>query len=59
MAAEGDYSNYVPGTYGDFAAAVEPSSKFTIRNDIYYYQADIVRSVRIASFLATQFLKPS
>ncbi len=46
MAAEGGYSNYVPGTYGDFAAAVEPSSKFTIRNDIYYYQADVNRSIR-------------
>jgi hypothetical protein len=45
-AAEGGYSNYVPGTYGDFAAAVEPSTKFTVRNDIYYYQADIARSVR-------------
>ena len=45
-AAEGGYSNYVPGTYGDFAAAVEPPSMFTIRNDIYYYQADGGRSVR-------------
>lgn len=45
-AAEGGYSNYVPGTYGDFAAAVEPPSKFTIRNDIYYYQADGGRSIR-------------
>jgi hypothetical protein len=45
-AAEGGYSNYIPGTYGDFAAAVEPPSKFTIRNDIYYYQADVDRSVR-------------
>jgi hypothetical protein len=46
QAAEGGYSNYIPGTYGDFAAAVEPPSKFTIRNDIYYYQADGGRSVR-------------
>lgn len=46
QAAEGGYSNYIPGTYGDFAAAVEPSSKFTIRNDIYYYQADSSRSIR-------------
>ena len=46
LAAEGGYSNYIPGTYGDFAAAVEPPSKFTIRNDIYYYQADTDRSVR-------------
>ena len=35
QAAEGGYSNYIPGTYGDFAAAVEPSSKWTIRNDFY------------------------
>jgi hypothetical protein len=45
-AAEGGSSNYVPGTYGDFAAAVEPPTKFTVRNDIYYYQADTTRSVR-------------
>ena len=46
FAAEGGYSNYIPGTYGDFAAAVEPPTKFTLRNDIYYYQADSARSVR-------------
>ena len=46
MAAEGGYSNYVPGTYGDFAAAVEPPTKLTIRNDIYSYTADEKRSVR-------------
>jgi hypothetical protein len=46
QAAEGGYSNYTPGTYGDFAAAVEPPTKFTVRNDIYYYQADSSRSVR-------------
>lgn len=46
QAAEGGYSNYIPGTYGDFAAAVEPPSKLTIRNDIYYYQADGGRSIR-------------
>jgi len=45
-AAEGGYSNYIPGTYGDFAAAVEPPTKFTVRNDVYYYQADSTRSVR-------------
>ena len=45
-AAEGGYSNYIPGTYGDFAAAVEPPTKFTVRNDLYYYQADGARSVR-------------
>jgi hypothetical protein len=46
QAAEGGYSNYLPGTYGDFAAAVEPPSRFTIRNDLYYYQADGGRSIR-------------
>ena len=46
FAAEGGYSNYVPGTYGDFAASVEPPTKWTIRNDYYYYQADSNRSVR-------------
>lgn len=46
QAAEGGYSNYVPGTYGDFAAAVEPSTKLTIRNDIYYYNADEKKSIR-------------
>ena len=46
QAAEGGYSNYIPGTYGDFAAAVEPQTKLTIRNDIYHYQADSNKSVR-------------
>ena len=45
-AAEGGYSNDVPGTYGDFAAAVEPPTKWTVRNDYYNYQADEGRSVR-------------
>ena len=46
QAAEGGYSNYIPGTYGDFAAAVEPPTKLTIRNDLYYYNADEKKSVR-------------
>ena len=46
QAAEGGYSNYIPGTYGDFAAAVEPPTKLTIRNDFYYYNADEKKSVR-------------
>ena len=45
-AAEGGYSNYIPGTYGDFGASVEPPTKWTIRNDYYNYQADGGRSVR-------------
>ncbi len=45
-AAEGGYSNYVPGTYGDFAMAVEPEAQLTLRNDVYYYNADGDGSVR-------------
>lgn len=45
-AAEGGYSNYVPGTYGDFAMAVEPEGRLTLRNDVYYYNADGDGSVR-------------
>ena len=45
-AAEGGYSNYIPGTYGDFAMALAPSETWTLRNDFYYYNADNVRSVR-------------
>ncbi|MHC4927839.1 MAG: hypothetical protein ACYTER_11065, partial [Planctomycetota bacterium] len=39
-ASEGGYSNYVPGTYGDFGAAMEPPTKWTVKNDFYHYQAD-------------------
>jgi len=46
QAAEGGYSNYIPGTYGDFAMAVEPPDKLTLRNDVYYYDADDDKSVR-------------
>jgi hypothetical protein len=46
FAAEGGYSNYIPGTYGDFAMAVEPPDQVTLRNDIYYYKADDGESVR-------------
>ena len=46
FAAEGGYSNYIPGTYGDFATAVAPADGLTIRNDLYYYQADDSASVR-------------
>jgi hypothetical protein len=45
-AAEGGYSNYIPGTYGDFAMAVAPSETWTLRNDVYFYDADTTRSVR-------------
>ncbi len=46
QAAEGGYSNYVPGTYGDFAMAVAPQETWTLRNDIYLYGADIDKSYR-------------
>ena len=45
-AAEGGYSNYIPGTYGDFGAAMEPPTTWTFKNDYYHYQADGGRSVR-------------
>ena len=45
-AAEGGYSNYIPGTYGDFAMALAPSETWTLRNDFYYYDASTTRSVR-------------
>jgi len=45
-AAEGGYSNYIPGSYGDFGMALEPPGKLTLRNDFYYYGADVSRSVR-------------
>ena len=44
-AAEGGYSNYVPGTYGDFAMAVVPQEKWTLRNDVYFYDASESRAV--------------
>lgn len=44
-AAEGGYSNYVPGTYGDFGMALAPSEKWTLRNDVYYYTAEADRAV--------------
>ena len=45
-AAEGGYSNYIPGSYGDFGMALEPPGKLTLRNDVYYYGADVNRSIR-------------
>ncbi len=45
-AAEGGYSNYIPGSYGDFAVAVAPENDWTIRNDLYDYQASSKRSIR-------------
>lgn len=44
--AEGGYSNYLPGTYGDFAVAVAPTTELTLRSDLYTYRADSEQSVR-------------
>lgn len=38
-AVEGGYSNYIPGLYGDFEVALPSKQGFSIRNDLYYYQA--------------------
>lgn len=45
-AAEGGYSNYIPGTYGDFGMAVAPSETWTLRSDFYFYGASTDVSVR-------------
>ncbi len=45
-AAEGGYSNYVAGTYGDFGMALAPTETWTLRNDIYYYDESTTLSVR-------------
>jgi len=45
-AAEGGYSNYIAGTYGDFGMALAPTEKWTLRNDIYSYDASTNLSVR-------------
>jgi hypothetical protein len=45
-AAEGGYSNYIPGFYGDIALATEPPTEFSMRNDVYSYSADTSRTVR-------------
>jgi len=44
--AEGGYSNYIPGTYGDFGMALAPTETWTLRNDFYYYDASVDRTVR-------------
>jgi hypothetical protein len=45
-AAEGGYSNYIPGFYGDLALAVEPADGLSLRNDVYFYSAEADESVR-------------
>jgi hypothetical protein len=44
-AAEGGYSNYIPGTYGDFGMALAPTETWTLRNDVYYYGADVDKAL--------------
>jgi len=46
LAAEGGYSNYIPGTYGDFGMALAPAETWTLRNDVYLYDASVDRSIR-------------
>ena len=46
FAAEGGYSNYIPGFYGDLALAVEPADGLSLRNDVYFYSAEADESVR-------------
>jgi hypothetical protein len=59
QATEGAFSNYIPGTYGDFAAALAPATEFTVRNDLYHYEGDAGQSVRggvITTELETELL---
>jgi hypothetical protein len=46
QAAEGGYSNYIPGTYGDFGMALAPIETWTLRQDLYFYDASTDLSVR-------------
>jgi hypothetical protein len=47
--AEGGYTNFIPGFYGDFGLGVEPDSNFLVKYDYYNYSADANRSVRSGS----------
>jgi hypothetical protein len=44
-AAEGGYTNYVPGTYGTFAVAVRPDPGIQFSSDLYYYSAKMDQTV--------------
>ena len=46
LAAEGGYTNYLPGTYGDFGVAITPEPGFYFQNYLYYYSADANKEVR-------------
>jgi hypothetical protein len=52
QAAEGGYSNYIPGTYGDFGMALAPTETWTLRNDVYYYDASTRRSMLSGNLVA-------
>jgi len=69
QAAEGGSSNYLAGSYGDFAMAVEPEGRLTWRNDFFFYSANGKGSVRggqleagvdvkVAASFTTLFYKP-
>jgi hypothetical protein len=58
-AAEGGYSNYLPGTYGDFGMALAPTEKWTLRNDVYFYDASASRSVLSGDIVARRSTPPS
>jgi hypothetical protein len=45
-AAEGGASNYLAGSYGDFAMAVAPEGRLTWKNDFYFYSGNGKDSVR-------------
>jgi hypothetical protein len=46
QAAEGGSSNYLSGSYGDFAMAVAPEARLTLKNDFYFYSGNGKGSVR-------------
>ncbi len=59
IAAEGGYSNYIPGSYGDFGMALTPTETWTLRNDTYYYDASTSKTVQggnLATDLDLQFI---
>ena len=40
-AAEGSWSHYVQGTYGDFGFGVIPAAGFSFRNDLIYNKSSV------------------
>lgn len=51
-AAQGGYTNYIPGAYGDFAVAVAPDPGFYWNNLFYYYTANTEKTVRGGKLIA-------